>query len=85
MIKDNQRVPLTKRLLTLVIDDLYPIILNLTQKGHKVDDMDSDSLILITSYYAGGIYSLLRKWFLEDVPKPPTEITELLFSYASIV
>lgn len=45
----------------------------------EVFDADDENLKLISAYIAGGGYSMLRCWLLEDIPKTPREISDLIF------
>lgn len=38
---------------------------------------DPDSVFLISSFYAGGIYFLLKYWLFEDIKKSPQELAKL--------
>lgn len=38
---------------------------------------DTETLALLKTFLAHGIYALVRKWVLEDVPKTPQEIGQL--------
>lgn len=41
---------------------------------------DNDTLRLINSYFSAGIYALIRQWLLEEIPKTPAEIADLIYS-----
>jgi AcrR family transcriptional regulator len=54
--------------------------LRLGQEGEIADVLshyDAPTQKLLFVYLANGIYSLIRTWLLEDVPKSPKEIGEL--------
>lgn len=44
----------------------------------ELNSLDPDSLKLLTTYFGGGGYFLLRCWLLEDIRKPPKEIAALI-------
>lgn len=39
---------------------------------------DTDTIRLVSSFFATGGYSLIRQWLMEEIPKTPTEIADLL-------
>ena len=41
-------------------------------------DLDEETLRLLSVYFGGGGYFLLRYWLLEDIPKTPQEIVKLI-------
>lgn len=41
---------------------------------------DGDTLRLINSYFSAGIYALIRQWLVEEIPKTPAEIADLIYS-----
>lgn len=43
---------------------------------------DDDTKRLLSTYLTHGIYSLVRQWLLEDVPKTPAEIGRLAYATA---
>lgn len=40
--------------------------------------MDDDAQKLTTTFLTNGIYSLFRQWLLEDIPKSPQEMADLI-------
>ena len=48
-----------------------------------MDSLDEDSVRLIATYIVSGACVLLRQWIVEDIPKSPEEITELIMSIIS--
>lgn len=44
-------------------------------KGAPVDD---DTLRLFNSFFSVGIYTLISRWLIEDIPKSPEEIANLI-------
>ena len=45
-------------------------------KGQAVDD---HTLRLMTAFFSHGMHSLLRQWLLEDIPKTPEEVADILY------
>lgn len=45
---------------------------------YKEKTIDSDTLRLMTTFFAYGLYSLVCQWIIEDIPKTPEEIAELI-------
>lgn len=45
---------------------------------YKGKTMDRDTLDLMTTFFAYGVYSLVRQWLIEDIQKTPEEIAELI-------
>lgn len=43
---------------------------------------DPDSQKLMITLFTNGIYSLIRQWILEDIPKTPKELAELICSFS---
>ena len=46
-------------------------------------DMDEDSRRLITTFLCNGTYHMVRQWILEDIPKTPKEMGEMISLIAS--
>ena len=46
-------------------------------RGKPVDEA---TFSLINSYFSAGIFALVRLWILEEVPKTPAEIADLIYS-----
>ena len=44
-------------------------------KGAPVDD---DTLLLFSSFFSAGIETLISRWLIEDIPKTPEEIANLI-------
>lgn len=44
---------------------------------HMPDQFDEDSMFLLTSFYAGGIYFFLKFWLFNDIQKTPKELAKL--------
>lgn len=49
-----------------------------------IKKMDIESVSLMTTFFGGGGYLLLRRWLMEDIQKTPHEITQLLLQFADI-
>lgn len=45
---------------------------------YKGAAVDADTLRLMTTYFAYGIYALVRQWLLEDIAKSPEDIADLI-------
>ena len=46
-------------------------------------ELDDDSLKLLSNFICFGGYCLIRQWILEDIPKTPQEISSLLFEIST--
>lgn len=46
----------------------------------RVQDMDADSLHLVSTYLFTGCYFLIREWLMNDINKTPKEVAELTAS-----
>ena len=46
--------------------------------ANDAQDLDEETLRLLSVYFGGGGYFLLRYWLLEDIPKTPQEIVKLI-------
>lgn len=40
--------------------------------------LDEDSSRLLFSYIAGGTYFIIRQWIMEDIPKSPKDVTDII-------
>lgn len=49
-----------------------------------LNNLDLDSIRLMTTFFGGGGYLLLRQWLMEDIRKTPHEITQLLLQFADM-
>ena len=49
----------------------------------KADDIDDDSLSLISTYIAGGGYFMLRRWLVDGVEKSPADMAELIMRFVN--
>lgn len=65
--------------MTRRINELFYCFVELHKNEATISDVDKDSLRMIFSFMSGGGYTMLRQWILEDIPKTPQEITEILF------
>ena len=45
----------------------------------NLQGLDETEQELLMTYVASGCYSLMKKWIMEDLPKTPREIAELLY------
>ncbi len=43
------------------------------------EEYDADDRELLVAFLANGSYSMMRKWVLEEVPKSPQQLTELIY------
>jgi AcrR family transcriptional regulator len=43
-------------------------------------DLDEDSSRLLFSYIAGGTYFIVYQWIIEDIPKSPKEMTDIILN-----
>lgn len=57
-----------------VFNDTYERLL----RESEAQDLDVDNIKLVTSYLAGGCYSLIKFWLEEDIKKSPAQIAQLL-------
>lgn len=42
--------------------------------------LDEDSSRLLFAYLTGGAYFVIRQWIMEDIPKSPKEVTNVILS-----
>lgn len=42
------------------------------------NELDPDTVHLVSSYIYSGCYNLIREWIIRDIDKPPRQIAELL-------
>lgn len=65
------------------LNELYGVVLKEqleTAQWKELTNYDADSTKLITTYFGGGGYLLLRQWLMEDIKKTPEEISNLIWS-----
>ena len=67
--------------LTFMINDMFRRFLNNKDQHPNLADMDEENVRLITSYITGGGYFMIRQWLMEDVPKKPEEVANLLIDF----
>lgn len=46
---------------------------------YKGQTVDEDTLRLMTSFFSCGMYTLIRQWLMEDIPKTPEEVADILY------
>lgn len=66
-----------------LLDEFYRNLFKFTEEFRGFNNLDADSLRLISTYVAGGGYFLLRQWLMEDISKTPDEIASLVFHFFS--
>ena len=60
--------------------EFYRQFIELMKKDRQFSDLDEDTAKIIIAFMGGGGYCLLRQWILEDIPKTPKEIADILYS-----
>lgn len=75
-IKNNSEQDLTH-----MMNDMFCRFLNNKEEYPNLAKLDEENVKLITSYIAGGCYFMLRQWLMEDVPKKPEEVANLLMDF----
>ncbi len=45
---------------------------------YKGRPADADTIRLVSTFFAAGSYSLIRQWLMEELPKSPLEIADLI-------
>lgn len=43
--------------------------------------LDEDSSRLLFSYITGGTYFIVHQWIMEDIPKSPKEVTDIILNF----
>lgn len=46
---------------------------------YKGQTVDEDTLRLMTAFFSHGMHSLIRQWLMEDIPKTPEEVADILY------
>jgi len=69
----------TDQELSIIIKKYSHLLLETTYKGK----LDEESIRLVVKGLVGGAFALLRAWILEDSPKTPKELAELLVFFIS--
>ncbi|MGN1399792.1 MAG: TetR/AcrR family transcriptional regulator C-terminal domain-containing protein [Erysipelotrichaceae bacterium] len=59
-----------------IINEVSLTIINQLKMEHA--NLDEDNIKLITFYYAGGMYYILRQWLIEPIDKSYEEMAELI-------
>lgn len=62
-------------------DGVFESFIEATNKFTEIFDADDENLKLISTYIAGGSYSMLRCWLLENIQKTPREISDLILKF----
>lgn len=73
MIRNNTNDGITKTFQELCDDFVGKR--KILYKGTPVDD---DTLRLFSNFFSVGIYTLISQWLIEDIPKTPEEIANLI-------
>lgn len=62
------------------LNEFYQHFMELQKTEQLFAQMDEATAKIITAFMGGGGYCLLRQWILEDIPKSPKEIADILYS-----
>jgi len=61
-----------------LLNDFYESLWSMKGRLQGMDQLDAESVRLISTYLGSGCYYLLRQWLIEEIPKTPQEVAELL-------
>lgn len=61
------------------IQEMYGFIMDEYSNLPELQAYDPDHIRLMTTYFGGGGYFLLRQWLTEDIQKSPKEIASLVY------
>lgn len=61
------------------IKEMYGFVIDEYRNLPELQEYDPDSIKLMTTYFGGGGYFLLRQWLTEDIQKSPKEIASLVY------
>lgn len=64
--------------ITKTFHSLYENLTGTREILYKGKPVDSDTLHLFDAFITAGIYSIIHDWLMEDIPKTPEEIAELI-------
>lgn len=67
-----------------LLNEFYSFVVAEQSSTNPLLGYDEDSLKLITTYFAGGGYFLMRQWLTEDIHKTPEEISDLIWGLFQI-
>lgn len=67
--------------LTKLIKQFYHTLLEFRSRAKELDGYDVESLKLISAYFAGGAYYMLKAWITEGVKKTPEEMAALIMRF----
>lgn len=73
LIKNNTNDGITK-----IFQELYDDFVGKRKILYKGTPVDDDTLRLFSSFFSIGIYTLISQWLIEDIPKTPDEIANLI-------
>ena len=84
----HQNVGIVKTFMRNSTDADFPKLFQLVSEGfletrvvlYKGQTVDEDTLRLMTSFFSCGMYTLIRQWLMEDIPKTPEEVADILYS-----
>lgn len=61
------------------VKEMYRFIVDEYSSLPELQEYDADSIRLMTTYFGGGGYFLLRQWLTEDIQKTPKEIASIVY------
>ena len=61
------------------IKEMYSAMIEKCRDFPELQGYDLDNIRLMTTYFGGGGYFLLRQWLTEDIQKTPREIASLVY------
>lgn len=64
--------------ITKTFHNLYENLTGSKEILYKGKPVDNDILHLFDSFLSAGIYSIIHDWLMEDIPKTPEDIADLI-------
>ena len=61
------------------IKEMYAVVTEEFKNLEELRDLDTESVMLMMTYFGGGGYFLLRQWLTENIQKTPQEIARLVY------
>lgn len=65
---------------TLSLQRLYVHFLEIQKSDEGLANVDEATAKCLVAFLGGGAFCLLRQWILEDIPKTPKEIADILYN-----
>lgn len=66
---------------TTIYQGLFDDFLSVKTLSYKGNKVDNETLCLLNTMFFCGAYAAIRQWIIDDIPKSPQEIAELICGF----